>query len=126
MTDSPKNSLNTKVVLAVSEALAMHLVAQRFGIEISMAEDWLRHHRNTVEQTGTKISLPQSPNFDKYRPFVDQLISDKPDIKMGGIAEQLMAEILAPKPLKLSKKNYTTYSSNSNSKSRRDKLNTPK
>ena len=112
--DNSKNKLNTKVVLAVSEALAMHLVAQRFGIKISAAEDWLRHHHDTVNQSVSKDTQPQSQNFDRHLTFVKRMIKDKPGVSMGEIAEQLMADILAPKPIQHARKYQKKNPANSN------------
>jgi hypothetical protein len=100
--NSVKKKLNDRVVLAVSEVLAMRHIAKTFDIEISLAEDWYYHQRDSVDPTICKDAQPQHRNLQKYHGFVQKLIEENPDIRMGEIAERLVDRILSPKPIQQS------------------------
>lgn len=91
--DASKN-LNARVAAAVCEALAVHLLAKRFGVRVSTAGEWFRRRQHDDEPTKCQECQRPVSNLSNHEIFILDLIVKRPDLSLAEIAQRLAAKAI--------------------------------
>lgn len=86
------DDLRRRVIEAIEGGLSTRAAARRFAIGVSTAGTWHRRWKDignyqAYPQGGRKGSL-----LDKHKEFLEALIDNKADIKLGALADRLCEE----------------------------------
>jgi transposase len=84
--------LRGRVIEVISEGLSTRKAAARFGVGVSTAGAWYRRYRDNGETAARKQGQPPGSKLDAHEAFILGLVEGNPDISLGEIADQLLAE----------------------------------
>ena len=84
--------LRGRVIGVISKGLSTRKAAARFGVGVSTAGARYRRYRDNGETAARKQGQPPGSKLDAHEAFILGLVEENPDISLGEIADQLLAE----------------------------------
>jgi transposase len=84
--------LRDRVLTATAEGFSARSAAERFGVGIKTAIEWVRRARETGETTARKQGQPKGSKLDEHEAFLVGLVAEKDDITLAEMQARLQAE----------------------------------
>ena len=84
--------LRDRVLAARAEGCSARGAAERFGIGIKTAIEWVRRARETGETTARKQGQPKGSKLDEHEAFLLGLVAEKDDVTLAEMQGRLRAE----------------------------------
>jgi transposase len=81
-----------RVLAATAEGFSARGAAERFGVGIKTAIEWVRRARETGETTARKQGDPKGSKLDEHEAFLLGLVAEKDDVTLAEMQAQLRAE----------------------------------
>jgi len=87
-----RQDLRDRVLTATAEGFSARSAAERFGVGIKTAIEWVRRARETGETTARKQGQPKGSKLDEHEAFLLGLVAEKDDITLAEMQARLQAE----------------------------------
>jgi transposase len=84
--------LRDRVLAATAEGFSARRAAERFGIGIKTAIEWVRRARETGETTARKQGQPKGSKLDEHEAFLLGLVAEKDDVTLGEMQARLRTD----------------------------------
>jgi transposase len=84
--------LRDRVLAATAEGFSARAAAERFGVGIKTAIEWVRRARETGETTARTQGHPKGSKLDEHEAFLLGLVAAKDDVTLAEMQAQLRAE----------------------------------
>ena len=84
--------LRDRVLAATAEGFSARGAAERFGIGIKTAIEWVRRARETGETTARKQGQPKGSKLDEHEAFLLGLVAEKDDVTLGEMQARLRTD----------------------------------
>ena len=84
--------LRDRVLAATAEGFSARGAAERFGVGIKTAIEWVRGARQTGETAARKQGHPKGSKLDEHEAFLLGLVAEKDDVTLAEMQAQLRAE----------------------------------
>ena len=84
--------LRDRVLAATAEGFSARGAAERFGVGIKTAIEWVRRARETGETAARKQGHPKGSKLDEHEVFLLGLVAEKDDVTLAEMQAQLRAE----------------------------------
>lgn len=84
--------LRNRVLSATAEGSSARGAAERFGIGIKTAIEWVRRARETGERTARRQGQPKGSRVDKHEAFLRGLVAETDDITLAEMQARLREE----------------------------------
>ena len=81
-----------RVLAATAEGFSARGAAERFGVGIKTAIEWVRRARETGETRARKQGHPKGSKLDEHEAFLLGLVAAKDDVTLAEMQAQLWAE----------------------------------
>ena len=83
--------LRDRVLAATAEGFSARGAAERFGVGIKTAIEWVRRARETGETAARKQGHPKGSKLDEHEAFLLGLVAEKDDVTLAEMQAQLRA-----------------------------------
>ena len=84
--------LRDRVLIATTEGSSARSAAERFGIGIKTAIEWVRRARETGETTARRQGQPKGSRLDEHEAFLRGLVDETDDITLAEMRARLQEE----------------------------------
>ena len=84
--------LRDRVLSATAEGSSARGAAERFGIGIKTAIEWVRRARETGERTARRQGQPKGSRVDEHEAFLRGLVAETDDITLAEMQARLREE----------------------------------
>ena len=84
--------LRDRVLAATAEGFSARGAAERFGVGIKTAIEWVRRALETGETTARKQGHPKGSKLDEHEAFLLARVAETPDVTLAELREALWRE----------------------------------